>query len=387
LKRENFGNIVKKLKGINDEILQHMFPETELPISYKEIMKDFYKNEIIEIAENWELKGIKSLNKQKIVEKIEEHIKSNIDKLLFNLDSETIEILKKIEKNSGTLEAEKMYTDTIDYFTSKGIAFPVKNSKKYYIYMPDEILKSLNTTAMKKHKTLIETNDRALNLIKGIMLNYGAVEREKFFEIMNLFMNGYEGNWIDAAKEYLIYESLFFSYENSFAIVPDEESANLILNEQLSRKNFATHIFNERELIESGKSGNPILNDIQIEFAVVIEKNALKNSKIVYEVLYEAINSINYGKKYEEILEEIMNIFGFTVETIIKDKEFTIYFSEFCNNTRQWILNGNTPNEMIEKNNASIREETESHFNTEKIGRNETCNCGSGKKYKKCCGK
>ena len=86
-------------------------------------------------------------------------------------------------------------------------------------------------------------------------------------------------------------------------------------------------------------------------------------------------------------MEEIMEILGVYYETDIEGKEFGVGFTEFCNNTRQWILNGNTPNEMVEKNSAAIREETENHFNAEKIGRNEPCNCGSGKKYKKCCGK
>lgn len=387
MRREKLGAVVKKINGTNDKILEQMFPETNIPVSYKEIMKDFYKDEIVEIAENWGLKGVKSLNKQKAVEKIEEHIKNNIEKLIFNLNSETIEVLKKIEKNRGVLEAEKIYTDIIDYFISKGIAFPVKKDENYYIYMPEELLKSLDTTVIKKHKSLMEINDKVINLIKGIMLNYGAVERERFFNMMNIFMKESEDRWIDIAEEYLIYESLFFSYERGFSIAADEKSANLILDEQLSRENFQPHIFTETELIESGKNENPVLNEIQIEFADIIEKNAVKNSEIVYEVLYEAINSINYGKKYTEVLDDITDIFGINVEKVIEDKEFTQYFSEFCNNTRQWILNGNTPNEMVEKNSAAIREETENHFNSEKIGRNEPCNCGSGKKYKKCCGK
>ncbi len=35
---------------------------------------------------------------------------------------------------------------------------------------------------------------------------------------------------------------------------------------------------------------------------------------------------------------------------------------------------------------ASVRHSSESHRSTSKIGRNDLCPCGSGKKYKKCCG-
>ncbi len=44
------------------------------------------------------------------------------------------------------------------------------------------------------------------------------------------------------------------------------------------------------------------------------------------------------------------------------------------NNTRMWNNNGYTPLELGE-----IR------ANTHKVGRNDPCPCGSGKKYKKCC--
>lgn len=35
---------------------------------------------------------------------------------------------------------------------------------------------------------------------------------------------------------------------------------------------------------------------------------------------------------------------------------------------------------------ASVRHSSESHRGTSKVGRNDLCPCGSGKKYKKCCG-
>ena len=54
-----------------------------------------------------------------------------------------------------------------------------------------------------------------------------------------------------------------------------------------------------------------------------------------------------------------------------------IEINNFINNTRLWRLKGYTLNELnSEHNNTS----------TPKIGRNDLCTCGSGKKYKKCCG-
>ncbi len=58
------------------------------------------------------------------------------------------------------------------------------------------------------------------------------------------------------------------------------------------------------------------------------------------------------------------------------------------NNTRTWVNNGHTSLELHEI--FSKRDETTIDFpirREEKIGRNDPCPCGSGKKYKKCCGR
>lgn len=68
---------------------------------------------------------------------------------------------------------------------------------------------------------------------------------------------------------------------------------------------------------------------------------------------------------------------------------------ELANNTRIWENNGHTPNEIFEKyEKPHLRplpdkpfkfRSNESVIKKEKIGRNDPCPCGSGKKYKKCC--
>ena len=70
------------------------------------------------------------------------------------------------------------------------------------------------------------------------------------------------------------------------------------------------------------------------------------------------------------------------------------------NNTRQWALKGYTPNELYHEEGKQLQPLTTEHFKVSqqnskvldfqtrtKIGRNDPCPCGSGKKYKKCCGK
>jgi len=58
------------------------------------------------------------------------------------------------------------------------------------------------------------------------------------------------------------------------------------------------------------------------------------------------------------------------------------------NNTRLWSNYGHTPNELFAEGKPNLIPFPSSQpAQNEKVGRNDPCPCGSGKKYKKCCGR
>ncbi|MEG1887057.1 MAG: SEC-C metal-binding domain-containing protein [Oscillospiraceae bacterium] len=58
-----------------------------------------------------------------------------------------------------------------------------------------------------------------------------------------------------------------------------------------------------------------------------------------------------------------------------------------CIHLRIWANNGHTPIELFSKFTVPNVLPFKPPVDTEKIGRNSPCPCGSGKKYKRCCGK
>ncbi|MDR1328598.1 MAG: SEC-C domain-containing protein [Oscillospiraceae bacterium] len=64
-------------------------------------------------------------------------------------------------------------------------------------------------------------------------------------------------------------------------------------------------------------------------------------------------------------------------------QEFLSLATDMSNNTRMWANNGYTPRELLrETEKGSVQRPAEK---TPRVGRNDPCPCGSGKKYKKCC--
>lgn len=63
-------------------------------------------------------------------------------------------------------------------------------------------------------------------------------------------------------------------------------------------------------------------------------------------------------------------------------RNMLVLFIDVCNHTRLWTNNGYTPNEL-----SIIMRPAAQTERPQRVGRNDPCPCGSGKKYKKCCGK
>lgn len=89
------------------------------------------------------------------------------------------------------------------------------------------------------------------------------------------------------------------------------------------------------------------------------------------------------GKTMELVLEELVNI-GVEFKDLADINEMIKYITPVVNVTRKWVNKGYTMNELSPH---TFDERTGQKVKVLDIGRNEPCPCGSGKKYKKCCGK
>lgn len=143
----------------------------------------------------------------------------------------------------------------------------------------------------------------------------------------------------------------------------------------------------------------------------------MKNSmgmdhKRAFDICSDMQLNIRSGFLPSEVLNE-MQYAGVIFEDELQMRVFTEYFMEMFNNTRVPENRGYTPNEIYaimqrkenpsaekygkiipfpgaanavrRKINAAPEQEWEISFG--KIGRNDPCPCGSGKKYKNCCGR
>ena len=97
------------------------------------------------------------------------------------------------------------------------------------------------------------------------------------------------------------------------------------------------------------------------------------------------------------IMFDLFNDYGFSFKDEKQVSETMQLVMDLANNTRIWENNGFTPHEIFEKYERPYLEPLPKEpfdferagvvgpENRKKVGRNDLCPCGSGKKYKKCC--
>lgn len=88
------------------------------------------------------------------------------------------------------------------------------------------------------------------------------------------------------------------------------------------------------------------------------------------------------GGAFTNTLSDFLEILELPIE---KAQRYIGVVIEIANTTRLWENRGHTPHELLPYDNEQMNSLPS---NAEvKIGRNDPCSCGSGKKYKKCCGR
>lgn len=109
------------------------------------------------------------------------------------------------------------------------------------------------------------------------------------------------------------------------------------------------------------------------------------------EMVDDLIDDIQLGCSMESPLQDLISEFQrreLTFKNTQQAEQIISLLVDVSNHTRLWSNCGHTPNELgTGKNVIESKSIDNRTVKVEKVGRNEPCPCGSGLKFKKCCGK
>ena len=157
------------------------------------------------------------------------------------------------------------------------------------------------------------------------------------------------------------------------------------------------------EVLDYAKHGYPSEDPAYKKLENFLSEELHQNTVQVAELMYIVFKEFSMDGMLSDIMEEFNNrnvVFDSEKQT----EEFAAIMMNVNNNTRMLDFRGYTPNEIARMSRpeassrvmpsmvpmgsmASTPSFIPSNAATKKIYPNDPCPCGSGKKYKKCCGR
>lgn len=378
-----------------DDMMQHIIKEEGkkvkklyAPIRSHESLS-YYLNRLSKaeldcIRKRLGIKNASSLPKSGLVEAICPGIVNEIEYIFKNLGEMEFNLLEEIVRHGGVIEGDFVDYDELYSLQGWGIGFPgISENLKSVVILPDELIPVVKKCF--KNEELIKaakTGQKFYRIMKGHLYYYGV------FPIMNLY-DMIEENFPEESP----HELMKYLFNNT-----GEDRDIGIYGEY-----FYHWMVMEPEHIIHEHKARPNLNYAQISFDRAIaaadddyrdwgqhERDLydffIKTGKLSFEEAGEMVDLCIDEMKNDVKFTEIINYIAGNINLPdFKSAEKMLgILQNVYNGIPKWVLKGNTSNEVFEEEKKFMKPLSEK---SPKVGRNEPCACGSGKKYKHCCGR
>ncbi|VYU05601.1 hypothetical protein [Clostridium paraputrificum] len=338
------------------------------------------KPTLTDIAKRLDIKGYSKLGKDGLVNLVSAYITDNIDNILCELSYKELDLLKKSAK-----EELVEYSFSIDNLnligglSSLGVLFKLSIKDNYYLVVPSDIKEGINSlTSSKKYISNLKERSEGIDLIDGLMTHYGLLLGGELYSIItNKESKVFKEENLDFYLNY-IFRSYEAFTEGNALIHPFLFSPEDVYEELRVRQTIQYNFSNEDFFVSLGKDFKATWGEEVLEL-----KNILSNTKLKKSDIDSLISQLIFYIKNDmdtQIIVELLTSYSLDLSDKALADSIVNSFSRVFNNTPIWSLKGLTPLESTTRQKTTIIKDKEP-------GRNEPCPCGSGKKYKKCCGR
>ena len=341
------------------------------------LLEKMTKDELVKVAKKYDVKGITSLKKAEVVERIREVIIKNVDLMINSLEETSIKFLQELINYGGVKKYQCDLLINSNFLRNRGIVFTASINGELYVILPEELRVLLKEKITKDVMAAAREKSDLIKAIAGSTYYYGVVSYSAIREILESTFNTEVTD--EKIKELvLIGEELGYDYvieEDGLCHIDVENSNKIVKLQKKNKKNICK--FDKKTLIKAGvpdfmeehKSGKNLQRTLGEMF--IIDK----------EILKDEMDSFTISIKNEMPMEKSINLFldAYEIDNEEEKNIFAYELEHLAKSIKRWSLNGYSENEITKQEQRVVNEV--------KIGRNDPCLCGSKKKYKKCCGR
>lgn len=364
---------------------------TNIPLTLADALATMTKNELSAIRTSLEIKGISALKKQELADALESMIPAKLPVILQGFDETRYQIIKKIADRGGhgflPLEEHQLH-----YFRDRGILFTGIFQGKPKLVMPQEVLQAFQEVDDVSYRKTVRQNTEYIKLLQGMLYYYGTLTPKQIEQLITK----YTGDSFSIWNYWTIFEQAGFFHE-TFRIDQgtfchdDVWEADVVLQEHEMRPTVSFFPFTKKQLLLAGEPGFIERTAYYQNFVRFIMDNYDIPRTDADELVKDCVYAIQNGESTTDVFEYLQIYLEISHMDLVHS--FMDLIVTLHNNTKQWFIKGYAPNELSSMSKAA--EKSADHasasniidFKTrKKVGRNDPCPCGSGKKFKKCCG-
>lgn len=358
-------------------------------LTLQAVLKKHNVKELRKVASGYYITGTSKMRKDDLAAAVEQALlePGRFEKILLMVDASCWRLIQDLAVADGPLPVSPELIKYANMFSQLGYLQYDEDDHVGTVEMPVEI-KSLLAEMERDGFPARKAQADMLHAYTQAAVNlYGLIEAEELVDIINR-----------QNEKKIDYGELLLSQLPHLEL----DALYRIWDDYLVRLNFEENNFKDIPNFLSAIAGKPRYVPKKDKFLRHADwsyydktphtdrlKSALMEGRITSEAAEEIVSavviSLQSGMSVSDVLQLLMRQ-GIVIHTDALPT-FSSMISAIYNTTRLWVNKGHTPAELAQMRNKfgnnSLRQAPEKI----KIGRNDPCPCGSGKKYKKCCGR
>ena len=363
--------------------------EGEPKTALKECLQLYWGYRLIELAQIHGLQVNEETPDAEIIDKlIPQMIKNFANDLLYLNESELL-FFNKVKDN---FNKEMDEIDNKQYITLKwlGYIYMFNHNEHIYPVIPKDLLEVIPEMNNEEFKTKVERNQKLLSYTLALTNLYGVYRVEQLVDVWNMLNK--DKIAVNEVNEYIgvmASRQACFWYDKGHIVshlLADSKDYYALMNKASRCPYFVptkTDIgfYSDDENVYSSTYCKKLEEYIK-------SKSNLDESELG-DLISGIVDACKLDKQPNEIIA-MLNEGGIEFGGEDENAEFLRLLMILSNNTRKWTLRGYMPSELVKTpRRPAVRPLPNKPVQSvqKKVGRNDPCVCGSGKKFKHCCGK
>ncbi|THF73729.1 YecA family protein [Cohnella fermenti] len=372
-----------------NQLTEALWTPMEGALRLADALAPLSKSELTAIRSLNKLSGLSSLKKDDLAARLAELLPPLAADIVNGADEELFGLLKKAATDGWLAESADF--GRCGYLMERGMLFrgSVKGRNRWM--MPVEIAEAFKKLDLAAAREAVRGNERTIRLVRGLLCYYGVLSLDDLHALLGPHLTAplTPADLKRLLDEVYLYNEGIqtgeYGYADESALEPEQ-----LAEEQRLRTDIPFRPFSTEELLQAGEWNYIERNASFKAFVRFLETNYALSAEDADGLILECSFNIQLGASPSQLLEFFQE--QLEMEDALLIQGFIGHITELHNHTRFWGLKGHTPIEMSGEEGREATTAKTAAGNVidlatgRKIGRNDPCPCGSGKKFKKCCG-